>query len=282
MKASVTDLAKRKAAADEKARRLRELMAQIDLQIERLSFQVERADGSAEKPIAPEPISAAVKTINQVLESPDMQPDYRRRCQSLLQSIERTIYEKSVNRLLDIAIERVRARDATGKNEMITLGRTHYGIAVKLGASAAFRDIVRRKIDVINNTSHAGDSAKAKKTIITAADRKAPKPEELLRRFVRFVEPPLTVVVNGAAHRTADWSLTGLLIEGYQGEEPSPKDVLKCVISVEGDDFTVTCVGSAVKYIAESRSLAIRLTENMSGLLPLMNRMRELGLKPIV
>lgn len=266
---------------EEQARRLRAAMERVDHLVEELGQKVAAADGSAGHPVDPKPVLQNAKSLETAIAAPEFQPEYRRGVQTKLRDMQRMICEKSVDHMLDVAMIKLRERDVQGRDAMLARAREDYSMAVKFGSGAGFRDLVRRKIAIINQSSPPGDSAKAKQDRITEEDRKPVDPERANRRFVRFCDPVLTIMLDGHEYDTIDWSMNGLLLDRYLGETPTPKALLKMIVSVKGDKLTVPLAGHAVKHSLENKTLSIHLTGATTEFLPLMDRMRTMGMKPI-
>src|SRR5258708_4169012 len=178
--------------------------------------------------------------------------DYQDRCKLLL----RQAYEMSVNLYLDDATAAVRGGDEERKNKLIAKAKEHYALALRTGANEDFKLAVRRKLEMIGMTSPAGTSEKAKK----AAEDEAAKPQPVSkapngverRRCIRYNDPLITATIAGTRYKTVNWSIRGLLIEGYHGP------------LVVGDKVTVGVAWEGSKEAGLSPARVVRRAEETS------------------
>lgn len=175
-----------------------------------------------------------------------------------VRTIKLTRYERFVDHLLDAAI--TATRDSERQLEKVDLLKQineAFAIAIQLGASQAIRDSIKQRLDIIRDTSAAGDSAKAKEEAEReAARREAVHPKEL-RTFTRWREPPLMVVIGGRCFTTSNWSLSGILIDAFDLDGHRPGDQIEVMVGLTRERLYKERI-EIVRYSAEARQLAVK------------------------
>lgn len=193
-------------------------------------------------------------------------------------------YEKYLDVLLERAMAATRDKDRqTEKNDILKEIAEAVNIAVKYGASQKIRDGVKDRLDIIRQTSAAGDSSKARENAEREAARKGPAGvQNEHRTFTRWTDPVLTVVVGGRTFQTADWSLGGMLIaEWPEGNwEPGmPLDVKVSVAEIEGGKVYQEKI-EVVRYITEKKALAVKTRRFASILMQIKRDCDAAGMEP--
>lgn len=200
----------------------------------------------------------------------------------------RAVTLKAYEKFLDVLLERAMAatRDKerqTEKNEILKEVNEALNAAVKLGTSQKIRDGVKERLDIIRQTSAAGDSSKARENAEREAAKKGPAGvQNEHRTFTRWTDPPLVVVVGGRTFKTADWSLGGMLIaEWPEGNwEPGmPLDVKVSIDELDGAKVYQEKI-EVVRYIAEKKALAVKTRRFASILMQIKRDCDAAGMEP--
>jgi hypothetical protein len=175
-----------------------------------------------------------------------------------VRQVKLTLYERHLDYLLDETM--AATRDATREAEKGTLlkqGNETFTIAMRLGLSQAMRDSVKQRLAIIRETSAAGLSTKAK----AAAEREALRREAVYpndkRTFSRWRDPPLVVVVGARTFTSANWSLSGILIDAIDLDGYQCGDVLEIQVGMSPDKLYKERI-EIMRCAVEARQLAVK------------------------
>lgn len=193
-------------------------------------------------------------------------------------------YEKYLDVLLERAMAATRDKDRqTEKNEILKEVNEALNAAIKLGTSEKIRTAAKERLDIIKQTSAAGDSSKAREAADREAARKGPAGvQNEHRTFTRWTDPQLTVVVGGRTFKTADWSLGGMLIAEWPDgnwEPGMPLDVKVSITEIEGGTVYQEKI-EVVRYIAEKHALAVKTRRFASILMQIKRDCDAAGMEP--
>ena len=192
-------------------------------------------------------------------------------------------YEKYLDILLERAMAATRDKDRqTEKNEILKEVNDALNVAIKLGTSQQIRDAAKERLDIIRQTSAAGDSSKAREAAEREASRKVAAVQNEHRTFTRWSDPPLVVQVGGRTFKTADWSLGGMLIaEWPEGNwEPGmPLDVKLSIDELEGAKVYQEKI-EVVRYISDKHALACKTRRFASVLMQIKRDCDAAGMEP--
>jgi len=196
----------------------------------------------------------------------------------------RLISLKAYEKYLDILLERCMAatRDKerqTDKVDLLKEINEAFTAASKLGTSQAIKDSVKERLDIIRQTSAAGDSGKAKQAAEREALRRETSHQNEQRTFTRWREPKLVVVIAGKTYTTIDWSLGGLLVGDIQDAGWKPGQPLDVKVGLEGQKPYAEKI-EVVRYIAEGNKLALKTRRFASVLLQIKRDCDMAGLEP--
>ncbi len=146
------------------------------------------------------------------------------------------LYERHVDCLLDQAMAAARDKDGQQtKNELLKQINAAFSLTVRLGTSDAVKESIKARLAIIRETSAAGESAKAKKDAEREAGRREASHPGERRTFTRWRDPPLVVVIGNRCFTTADWSLSGILIDEFDLEGRKPGDQLDIQVGLSRD-----------------------------------------------
>lgn len=151
--------------------------------------------------------------------------------------------------------------------------------ASRLGTSQALKDGVKQRLDIIRQTSAAGDSAKAKEAAEREAQRKEMTHQNEHRTFTRWRDPPLVVLIEGKTYSTVDWSLGGLLVGDIADRGWQPGQQVDVKIGLDAAKLHAERI-EIVRYIAEGNRLAIKVRRFASVLMQIKRECDQAGLDP--
>ncbi|HUA50778.1 MAG TPA: hypothetical protein VMB81_01365 [Candidatus Sulfotelmatobacter sp.] len=189
-------------------------------------------------------------------------------------------HEKYLDSLLErtMAATRDRSRDKE-KVELLKEVNEIFSTAVRLGTSQAVKDSVKERLGIIRETSATGDSRKAKEDAEREAQKKEAARQNEHRTFTRWRDPPLTVMIEGKAYTTLDWSLGGILL----GDMPERNWQLGQVLDIKvGLDAAKTYPEKVevVRYMADEKRLAVKVRRFASVLMQVKRDCDAAGLEP--
>lgn len=169
-----------------------------------------------------------------------------------------SLYERHVDHLLDCAIGASRdSSRAVEKLEILKQINDAFTIAIRLGASEAIRDSIKQRLDIIRDTSAAGESAKAKEEAEREAKRQELSHPKEQRTFTRWRDPQLIVIINGRTFATENWSLGGLLIEQFDDAPRRTGEQIEIKVGIHPERLYKERI-EVVRYSAETRQLAVK------------------------
>ncbi|MBI1206237.1 MAG: hypothetical protein GC191_02990 [Azospirillum sp.] len=265
------------AAADQK----RKLEAEMLLLAETALRQM-RGLAEAEPP-DPEKVETLAKGLDSLLKNKDFPMIGRDTVRETAKEIQRNAFQRSVETVLDAAVECSRQSDDKGRNECLTRAKQHLGMALRYGADEAFREAVQKRLEVVLLTTAQGidkrtKDAAARRTAVLDKPRRGPGGIER-RRSIRYCDPPLTAVVDGLRCLTANWSTRGLLLEDYRGDlRPGDRTRLELSCS-EVPGVGGRCIARVVRRTKDN-GLSLEFPEINTVVLDLMHGMKGHGISP--
>ena len=197
-------------------------------------------------------------------------------------TVELKVYERHIDHLLEQTMVVTRDRDRqTERGELLRRVNDALNNAGRLGISAAVKQRVADRLDIIRHTSAAGDSTTAK----VEAEREAARVEaeahpRELRAFTRWRKPSLVVAIAGQKFSTLDWSLGGALLgdvdnQGWKCGQPIDVKIGLPDGKLHGDKMVI------VRYIPEQKRLAIRSRRFTSVLMQVKRDCDTSGQDPV-
>src|SRR5258708_18020992 len=250
------------------------------LWLERVEKEIESAEAwtPAKRP------DALAKRLDNMVEMWDKaeilsQPDKTEIRDRARQTKLRT-YEKYLDHLLETTMAATRDKDRQKeKNDLLKEWNETLTIAIRLGTTQALKDTVKERLDIIRQTTVAGDSSKAKE----AADREAKRRETVHpqehRTFTRWRDPPLVVVIDGRTYTTVDWSLGGLLVADIPDRGWQPRQQVDIKVGLSADKLHAERI-EIVRYIPETSRLAIKSRRFASVLMQIKRERDAAGRDP--
>jgi len=189
-------------------------------------------------------------------------------------------YEKYLDSLLERCMAATRDKDRIEeKNTLLKEINEIVSTAARLGTSQAIKDSVKERLEIIRQTSAAGDSAKAKEAAEREAKRREQTHQNEQRTFTRWRDPPLTVIINGKSYATVDWSLGGMLVGDIADLGWQPGQQLDIRVGLEPKKLYSERI-EVVRYIAEGSRLAIKVRRFASVLMQIKRDCDMAGLEP--
>jgi hypothetical protein len=191
-------------------------------------------------------------------------------------AISLAAYERAFEDMLARGREAIRNNDKQAIGALPKTAVAYLGELRKLGMGQEGIDSLKEKLEILRQTSHAGQSEKAK----APEKETGPKPYVGERRmFMRYTDPVLTVEIGGRLLQTLAWSLGGALL-GEVEKLPAPF----------GKPFTITvkieggkrCQEQAtvVRFDPEKKLLALQFRRFGSALAGVKRECEALGMEP--
>jgi hypothetical protein len=196
----------------------------------------------------------------------------------------RTLKLRAHEKYLDGLLERTMSatRDKTRQDEKVELLKEVneiFSTTVRLGTTQAVKDSVKERLDIIRQTSAAGDSSKAKENAEREAQKKEHTHQNEHRTFTRWRDPPLTVMIEGKAFTTLDWSLGGLLLGDVPDRNWQTGQVLDIKVGLDAAKTHPEKV-EVVRYLADDKRLAVKVRRFASVLMQVKRECDAQGLEP--
>lgn len=193
-----------------------------------------------------------------------------------------TLYTRYIDHLLERAHTAARAKDQLQtRNQLLRRVQEFFTLATKCGASDTVRAQIKERLDLIKQTSPAGESERAKTDAEKEAARLAPTahPNEQ-RLFSRWVSPSLRVEINGTVHHTLDWSLGGMRIALETDQDFKRGEILDVRIGIDDDNLRAERI-EVVRFVPEQRHLMVRNRRFAgSALMQIKRELETLGTPP--
>ena len=196
--------------------------------------------------------------------------------------IQMEAHEHRVSELLAELNHRLHDGDEEIKNEMLGKIRESVAAAVRFGADESFRTSVDRRVQVLQLTTADGidkraKAAAARKTELHDTVCKAPGGRER-RRAIRYVDPVLTVEINGTKYKTLNWSTRGLLLEEFS-EPLELGSFVKAFITSEDVPGGGRTWAMVVRRVPKQHELALEFPDISTLILALMHEMKLAGIR---
>jgi hypothetical protein len=199
-------------------------------------------------------------------------------------AIKLKAYQGHIDVLLEQAMNASRDKDRQGeRGEILRLVNDAFNNAARLGLAAPIKQGIKDRLDIIRQTSAAGDSTTAKANAEREATREASRsdaghPREQ-RTFTRWRDPSLVVTIAGRPFGTVDWSLGGALIADVENRGWRCGQTIDVKIGLERDKLYADKM-VVVRYIAEQRCLAIRARRFASVLMQVKRDCDRMRIEP--
>ena len=206
--------------------------------------------------------------------------------QRLAKQIQRDAWEHSVGDMLNQIVHDLHSHhngDEDKKNALLGKVREHMTMAGRFGADESFRAGVERRLQLIQLTTGEGIDKRAKaeaarKTELRDTICKAPGGKER-RRAIRYIDPVLTVEINGHKYPTLNWSVRGLLIGDFGDALALGSDV-KVTLTCEGFAGGGRTWAKVARRVPKDHELALAFADISTVILGLMHEMRAQGVHP--
>ncbi|MDX2101489.1 MAG: hypothetical protein SF002_02995 [Alphaproteobacteria bacterium] len=145
----------------------------------------------------------------------------RQRTRDEAVKIQRDVYRKYVDVMLNEAISAARSDDLEKRGEFLKKARDGLSKAMVVGVEPEFAEAFEKMYQVVLETRPQGTSAKARIDKDTEWQHRS-RPDELVgekakRRHLRFDTPTLLVSMNGSSFTTVNWAIGGLRMRGDFG-----------------------------------------------------------------
>lgn len=167
--------------------------------------------------------------------------------------IERIGYERFLDHLLELMRNNIRAGKRAELPPLLTAFNEVIGHLRRLGLDDEGFDRLKAKLVILLETAApGGQQPKPSETPIKLGNFQGDH-----RLYVRYVFPPLVVVFGRGRHRTADWSLGGLLIAGVDQPPAAEGEIITIKLGLEnGKAYEEQA--TIVKFWEKKNQMAVR------------------------
>ena len=199
-------------------------------------------------------------------------------------AIKLKAYQCHIDVLLEQAMSASRDKERqVERGETLRLVNDALNVAARLGLAEPIRQGIKDRLDIIRQTSAAGDSTTAKvnaerETAREASRMDAAHPREQ-RMFTRWHDPALTIAIAGRAYGTADWSLGGALVADVENRGWRCGQAIDVRIGLDAGKLYADKM-VIVRYSAEQKRLAIRARRFASVLMQVKRDCDRAGVEP--
>jgi hypothetical protein len=233
-------------------------------------------------------VETAAQALTELLKAREFPSQWTGEFRTMIKAVQRDVCQLSVDRLITEAERKGHQGDEKGRNELLSLAKKRFIMAVRNGADDEFRHGVERRVQAALMTSADGvdertKKASARKLLEHDVGATPPKGMGERRRAIRYSDPVLTVELGGMHFKTINWSIRGLLIEGYKGELAlSAGDHVKLTIQcAELPPRPVTRQLAGVARVDKDRqALALNFPDISTVILDLAHAMKDAGIRP--
>lgn len=197
--------------------------------------------------------------------------------------------KRAIDALYALLDARLRAGDSLPHDDLVSLIRVYIDRAVAQGIEPHYRqqlDAMLANLPAAKPPAGGGLGGhlyRVEKPALRATaipDRRQNKegrPDERrsgreARRYKRFSDPALHVIIGERSYRTVDWSIGGLAVCGYAGALQADKQI-KITLRVEGDQEeqkTFSDRAVVVRNNPDAGTLALRFTSHSSATLKVL------------
>lgn len=230
-----------------------------------------------------DPLTRAAEKIAELTKLKDFPTQRAQEFQRSAKFIQRDAYERSVGEMLNEVMRRLRDGDEDVKTTMLGKIRDHVSAAGRFGADQEFRASVERRLQLIQLTTTEGIDKRAKaeamrRTELRDTVCKAPGGKER-RRAIRYVDPVLTVEIDGVKYSSINWSIRGVLLENIV--EPLQLGAhVRVTLSSEGYPGGGRNWARVVRRSPKRQEMALEFPDISTIVLALMHEMKMCGVRP--
>lgn len=230
----------------------------------------------------PDEIAAHLERMEEICDRGDvLSPQDKIDIRDRVRRIKLKIYEQHINFLLEAAMAVTRDKDRqTERGEVLRQVNDRLNVAARLGLAEKIKQGIKDRLDIIMQTSAAGDSTEAK----VAAEREASLIERVHprehRTFTRWRAPPIVVAIGGKTYGTIDWSLGGALLEDVDERGWKCGQTIDVQIGL-ADGKRHADKMLVVRYISNDRRLAIRTRRFASVFMQVKRECEANGVEPL-
>lgn len=249
--------------------------------LERVSRELEAAEAWEASREPDRLVSHLDQMVEAAQEADVLSPGDKVEIRTRVRAAKTETYVRHIDCLLEQAMGASRDKERLQeRGELMRQINAVFNIVVRLGADEAIKQGIKDRLEIVRQTSAAGDSAKAK----TDADREAARivaayPQEQ-RTFKRWREPPIVVAIQGRAFTTVDWSLGGMLLGEVENRGWKCGQAIDVKVGLSEDELHDDRMIVA-RYDLEQKRLAIRTRRFASVLLQVKRECDRAGLEPV-
>lgn len=167
--------------------------------------------------------------------------------------IERIGYERFLDHLLELMRTNIRANKKAELPPLLTAFNEVIGHLRRLGLDdEGFERLKAKLVILLETAAPGGQQPKASEKPIKLGNFQGDH-----RLYVRYVFPPLVVVIGRARYRTADWSLGGLLVAGVDQPPVAEGELITVKLGLEnGKAYEEQA--TVVKFWEKKNQMAVR------------------------
>jgi hypothetical protein len=247
--------------------------------LERAELGLKAAQERAEGASIADPAGLAVQLAALVEKAGEVQcltADDRRFLAERTKAISFTAYERALEHLMHEGREAIRHDKKDALAPLLKGIADYMGELRKLGLRAEDSESLKEKIEILRQTSHAGNSEKAKKPERDTG----PAPYVNDRRmFMRYTDPNLIVAIGGRRYLTVDWSLGGARIGGIEQCPGAIGALIAVKLKVEGGHLHEE-KATIIRYSQDSKELSLQFRRFGSSLVTIKRECVAIGLDP--
>lgn len=234
----------------------------------------------------PDQIDALAAAMAEMLKAKEFPSVRAAEFRELARVYQRGAYQRSVDSLLVQAERCGHGGDDKGRNALLTQAKDHFGKALRFGADDEFRHGVERRVQAALMTSKDGVDERTKEASRRKLEQhdvgaKPPNGVEH-RRAIRYMDPVLTVEIEGRRCSTLNWCTRGLLVDlPPDGFPQAVGDKLRLELGcAEVPGVGGRQVARVVRLDPDRHAVALSFPDISTVILGLMHAMKDLGIKP--
>lgn len=175
---------------------------------------------------------------------------------------------------LEKAMECAKQGDQMKKISVLKMADNCLLATRRLTGDVEFLNEVQKRIDLVRETSAAGQSLHAKNQVERNNSAKAHKNEK--RKYIRYATPPIYVRFgrNETLYKVSDYSLTGLQVEGIPpGLAEGDKVAIAVALDPKLETHNFTGTATVARVLLDKNAVGIAFPNSSDG--PIMYFVRE-------
>lgn len=229
-----------------------------------------------------DPLSRDADRLTELLKQKDFPSQDAKKYVETSKKIQCDGRKKAIDSLINTISHRVMGGEEDAKKEAAKKIADLLAQAAKFGLEPEFRDSVSHRLQILTETSGEGIDKRSKE--LAARKTKivdiAPRFKGIeRRRAIRYGGPELLIEVNGQIYHTLNWSVRGVLVEGFKGILAKGKSIKVGISSGDvpgkGREWA-----KVVRTDTEEQTLALEFLEISTVILELIHELKQIGCPP--